>query len=83
MTTVPEGYTTDLLTLEVTPIELDAIILALSKVTGYLDAVAQTNLPEDQEYKPTERALGVMEGLIEPLLDRAEEIHSRYQVGSE
>jgi len=83
MTAMPDGYTTDLLTVEVTPVELDAIILALSLATGYLDAAAQANLPEDQQYQPTQKALDVMEGLLEPLLDRAERAHARYQVGSE
>jgi len=77
---MPEGYTTDLLTLEVTPQELDAILVALSIVTGYLDEAARQNLPEDQTYEPTEKSLKVMEGLLGPLLGRSEEYHKRFQV---
>lgn len=69
----PEGYTTDLHTVELTRAEIDMLIFAAGSILGYVDAAAETNgLPEGQTYTITEQGAGFLDEGMNRLLDKSE-----------
>jgi len=70
----PEGYTTDLHTVELTRAQIDMLVFAAASVLGYVDDAveAQGMLPEGQTYAPTETGANLLDDAMNVLLDKSE-----------
>jgi len=70
----PEGYTTDLHTVELTRAQIDMLIFAASSVLGYVDAAVKAHgmLPEGQTLAPSEIGGDLLDDALNVLLDKSE-----------